>query len=124
MPLGRGYGWVSRPLEANEHDVLLKVLDARTFEGSAELRAQVSAAVVVSGPPTFLKFDVDSEAPTARCSDGPIPVRAFVRRGGEIVGELLVWVKSGRLAALEFAWVTDEEPTSLPTPDAVQFDAG
>jgi len=48
---------VSRPLEANEQDVLLKVLDTRTFEGSAELPAQVYAAVVVSGPPTFLKLD-------------------------------------------------------------------
>ena len=115
---------MARPLGANEHDVLLKVLDARTFEGCAELRAQVSAAVVVGGPPTFLKLDVGPEAPVARRADGPIPVRAFVDTpGGEPVGELLVWVTSGRLSALEFAWVTDEQPTSLPTPDVVQFDA-
>jgi hypothetical protein len=115
---------VARPLGANEHDVLLKVPDARTFEGSEELRAQVSAAVVVDGPPTFLKFDVDPQATAARCPDGPIPVRAFVDGpGGEPVGELLVWVTSRRLSALEFAWVTEEQPTSLPTPDAVQFDA-
>ena len=115
---------MARPLGANEREVLLKLLDASTFEGSAELRAQVSAAVVVGGRPTFLKFDVDPEAPVARCADGPIPVRAFVDdAGGEPVGELLVWVTSGRLSALEFAWFTDEEPSSLPTPDAVQFEA-
>jgi hypothetical protein len=115
---------VARPLGANERGVLLKLLDAATFEGSAELRAQVSAAVVVGGRPTFLKLGVDPEAPVAPRADGPIPVRAFVDgAGGEPVGELLVWVTSGRLSALEFAWVTDEEPRSLPTPDAVQFEA-
>jgi hypothetical protein len=113
---------VARPLAANERDILLKVLDARSFEGSEELRAQVLAAIVVGGRPTFLKFDVDPGAPPARCADGPIPVRAFVDDGGgEPVGELLVWVAGGRLSALEFGWVTDEEPTSFPTPDAVQF---
>jgi len=115
---------VARPLGANERDVLVKVLDARNFEGDAELRAQVPAAVVVGGPATFLKFDVDPEAPVAQCADGPIPVRVFVDGAGrESVGELLVWVTSGRLSALEFAWTTDEEPTSLPMPDALQFDA-
>jgi hypothetical protein len=116
---------VSRTLEPNEHDLLLKILDARTFEGAAELRAQVAETVVVSGPPTFLDLEVGSEAPSAVCSDGPIPVRTFVRDDeGETVGELLVWVTAGRLSALEFAWVTDEQPVSLPTPDELQFDVG
>ncbi|WP_157856342.1 hypothetical protein [Actinacidiphila yeochonensis] len=34
---------------------------------------------------------------------------------GAYVGEILVWTDRGAaLAGLEFAWVTDEMPTSLP----------
>ncbi len=34
---------------------------------------------------------------------------------GAYVGEILVWTDEGAtLAALEFAWVTDEMPASLP----------
>jgi hypothetical protein len=114
---------VSRPLEANEHDLLVTVLDAGTFEGAAELRAQIPEAMVVSGPPTFLNFEVGPKAPISVRSDGPIPVRTFVRSdAGEPLGELLVWVAAGRLSALEFAWVTDEEPATLPAPDALHFD--
>ncbi|MBO0514191.1 hypothetical protein [Streptomyces beijiangensis] len=45
-----------------------------------------------------------------------VPVDAHVLdQAGEYVGELLVWTDRGAtLAALEYAWVTDEMPTSLP----------
>jgi hypothetical protein len=47
MPWLRSAG-MSRPLEPNERDVLLKML-GEDFEGAVELREQVSGAVVVGG---------------------------------------------------------------------------
>jgi hypothetical protein len=53
--------------------------------------------------------------------DGPTPVEAWAYGSdAEVVGTLLVWVEDGRLSALEFGWVTDEMPTSLPSLDAVR----
>ncbi|GGV99183.1 hypothetical protein GCM10010230_24690 [Streptomyces narbonensis] len=45
-----------------------------------------------------------------------VPVDVHVdHQSGAHVGEILVWTDRGAtLAALEFAWVTDEMPTSLP----------
>jgi hypothetical protein len=33
---------------------------------------------------------------------------------GEYVGEVIVWATDGYLSAIEYAWVTDDPPTSLP----------
>ncbi|MCY0942883.1 hypothetical protein [Streptomyces antarcticus] len=53
----------------------------------------------------------------------PLPIDAPVHdRSGEYIGELLLWVEgSTTLSALEYAWVTDEMPTSLPSIDQIQL---
>ncbi|MDJ1135117.1 hypothetical protein [Streptomyces iconiensis] len=50
-----------------------------------------------------------------------VPVAAHVHdHSGEYIGELLVWTEKGAtLAALEFAWITDAMPSSLPPADQV-----
>lgn len=50
---------------------------------------------------------------------GPVPGRFPVQHGGELLGELLVWLRGGRLAGLEYAWVTDTAPTGMPEPEDV-----
>lgn len=34
-----------------------------------------------------------------------------------IEAEILLWLKDGRLSALEYAWVTEKLPTRWPRPD-------
>jgi len=64
--------------------------------------------------------DSASQSPLA---DGPTPARAIiVDESGELLGELIVWVRSGRLSALEYAWVTDEMPDRLPSVDEITIE--
>ncbi|ONI78102.1 hypothetical protein ALI144C_30365 [Actinosynnema sp. ALI-1.44] len=63
-------------------------------------------------------LSVDIEVPNATPAEGisgVLPGYAYV----EDIGELLVWVDKGVLAALEYAWHTDEPPTELPSPDRI-----
>jgi hypothetical protein len=115
---------MGRPLEECERVVLMKVLDGAAFDGAAELREQVGMAKVVRAEPTWLYFEVGEGASAVTTLNGPIPVTALVNDiDGAAVGELLVWTTKGRLSALEFAWVTDEMPSSLPDPDAIDVRA-
>jgi hypothetical protein len=94
----------------------MRVFEAASFTGAAELRSQVvQAKVVVGDLPSFLDLQVESSAPASAFRDGPIPVRAFVEGPeGDYEGELMVWVTEGYLSGLEFAWVTGEMPTEMP----------
>ena len=115
--LGRTHARMDRPLADRERAVLMKVLDEATFDGAPELRAQVGATKVVRAEPMWLDLEVSEDAPAVAEMNGPIPVRAFVK---DESGEFVVWTTDGRLSALEFAWVTDERPASLPAPDAIE----
>lgn len=107
-----------RPLSDAEHTVLKFILSAH-FPGAALLRAQIAHTRVVAIwapklPSVDLDVPADAAAP-APVADGVIPVGAEVRdRAGRYVGEILVWVHDGRLAGIEYAWVTDEPPDRLP----------
>ena len=95
--------------------VLETILRDATFDGAAELRAQVPHTTVAGGPVTFLQLAV--EVGTAQA-----PFRGTVIPGRFVVGdsgELLVWVSNGYLSALEFAWVKDDPPTRLPDPELI-----
>ncbi|WP_143047127.1 hypothetical protein [Amycolatopsis xylanica] len=101
-----------------ERDVLHRVLSER-FDGHEQLLAQVDEAEV-----TALwdhgSVSVDLRVPAARggtARSGPIPVRALVNdESGDLLGEVLVWVNDGKLAALEYAWYGDDMPSSWPDP--------
>jgi hypothetical protein len=89
--------------------VLECVLSA-DFVGAPELRSQLERTEVVA---LRVREPVQHAAMTSEL----VPVDAHVHDpSGEYVGELLVWTDAGAtLAALEYAWVADEMPTSLPT---------
>lgn len=87
------------------------------------LRAQVEGASVSGrwGPesPSF-DIRVEDHCPRAEAPSGPLPLDILVTgAGGELCGELLVWVEEGALAALEYAWYTDEPPRELPDPERI-----
>ncbi len=104
----------TRPLTDHERSVLLHVLSV-PFDGVVQLRAQAVLASASPAQGPSLDLVVPETAPPAPRADGPVPVAADVLDDrGDYMGELLVWVTGGRLSGLEYAWVTDEPPQSLP----------
>ena len=89
------------------------------FTGAAELRDQLAFARVVEdwkpeGSPSF-DISAPAGAGTAQISDGVAPVNAYVTdEDGAYIGELILWIGNGKLAGLEYAWVTDSPPVRLP----------
>ncbi|RST16469.1 hypothetical protein E2C00_17400 [Streptomyces sp. WAC05374] len=106
-----------RPLNADERAVLEHVLSAE-FVGASQLRSQLDRAEVIAvWAPGSVSVDLRVGAPCepAALPQGLVPVDAEVHDpSGAYVGEILLWTDGATLTALEFAWVTDEMPTSLP----------
>ncbi|KQV15817.1 hypothetical protein ASE03_32410 [Kitasatospora sp. Root187] len=96
-----------RPLNDSERAVLEHLLEA-DFAGAPALRGQLDRTEVV--------------ATWGTGSVSVLPAGAGVYdRCGEYIGELLLWAEGGTtLSALEYAWVTAEMPTSLPSVDQLQ----
>lgn len=86
------------------------------------LRAQLATAQVTSEVPgRMLDVQVPGSVPSVPAPDGPLRPIPTVVDDGEATGELLVWVKGGRLVGLERPWWTDEAPTDWPSPDDLRF---
>jgi hypothetical protein len=112
-----------RELTSIEQGLLRRVIAAVPFPGSEELLAQIPETKVVGGLPMSLHLFAERSAPRAPCKDGPIPVRAIAEGGkGQPLGEMFVWVKDGYLDALEYGWLTDEMPDSMPSPDRIRIE--
>jgi hypothetical protein len=85
------------------------------LEGVEYLREQATQATAAGSGGSSIDLIVPNSAPRVLFSDGPLPITADVVDANEqYAGELLLWLKDGRLKALEYAWVTDEPPTTLP----------
>jgi hypothetical protein len=115
-----------RPLSRTEQELLTSIIAGGAFGGAETVRSQIPNTRVLSETPTFLSLVVEDQEPCTECSDGPIPVRALVERFGSTassdpVGEILVWIKDGLLAGLEFAWFSDDQPSSFPSPDQIHI---
>ncbi|WP_159045073.1 hypothetical protein [Streptomyces sp. NRRL F-5122] len=107
-----------RPLNADERAVLEHILSAE-FVGASQLRSQLDRTeVIATWGSDSVSVDLQVRKPYehAALPEALVPVDAQVHDpSGAYVGEILVWTDRGAtLAALEFAWVTDEMPTSLP----------
>ncbi|MCU1594116.1 MAG: hypothetical protein JWO12_1508 [Frankiales bacterium] len=108
---------VGRALTKNER-ALIEFLLRPDFAGVKELRKQVAATSVlgsVDPESVSLNLHVDQEAKASTAADGPVPGRVWAYAAdGSALGTLLLWVSDGFLSAVEYGWVTDEPPTSLP----------
>jgi hypothetical protein len=87
---------------------------------AVELRDQAAEAIVDAYSATMIDVVMPNLVAALDMNDGPIPSRAIVFDGDRPIGEILVWVRSGRLIGLEQAWFTDEPPTSWPSPEVVK----
>lgn len=89
-------------------------------EKSAGLVRQAAAATVVDSSPTMLNVSVPLDVPSVALENGPTPGEALVYDNDRLVGEVLVWIREGRLIGLEQAWYTDDPPTAWPRPNQVK----
>jgi hypothetical protein len=109
---------IGRLMDEQERSVIAHLLSV-AFNGAAELREQLAFARVVENwkPEGSASFDISVPAGvgTAQNIDGVAPVNAYVTdEEGAYVGELILWIENGKLAGLEYAWVTDSPPSRLP----------
>jgi hypothetical protein len=112
-----------RDLTLRERDLLSLLLDHASFDGARELAEQVARTRVAGGFPTLLDLDVPKTAPASRYKPRLIPLRALVHSpGGELLGEILVWVRDGYLSALEYAWYADDAPSEMPPLDNLRVE--
>lgn len=115
---------VGRPMSDLQRRVIEHLLSA-PFDGAAELRHQLTVARVrgnwkPEGSPSF-DIAVPANSPKARIGDGAAPVNAYVtNEEGSYSGELILWIANGKLAGLEYAWVTDSPPRQLPRVPFIQ----
>ena len=93
---------------------LVEHVAARISAVSAAVMAQATSASVMSQTPMMIDLSVPDGLTPIDLADGPLPVRALVYDGEDLVGEVLVWVRAGRLIGLEQAWYTDDPPSSWP----------
>ena len=87
---------------------------------AAAVPEHAAAARVVAGTATMVDVDTPPHLARVPVPDGPLPIDAHVYRGGVLSGEVLVWVRDGRLIGLEQAWFTDDPPEDWPAPDEVR----
>jgi hypothetical protein len=112
----------SRELTTDERTVLQRVLAGAARELAVPLAAQAKQARVTGGSPTMLQLDISRALPAAVHQDGVLDVKALVESNdGRPEGEILVWIRGGYLSALEYAWVTDTEPTGFPSAERIRI---
>jgi len=103
-----------RPLTEHERAVQLHLLSV-PLDGVEHLREQAMQATAAESDGPSIDLVVSNSAPRVPLPDGPLPITADVVDANEqYTGELLLWLKDGRLRALEYAWVTEKPPTTLP----------
>lgn len=116
------------PLNPTERALIEHMLSADR-RGYATLRAQLPSALHVAhwfpGSPSF-DIQVADDAPlysddsTLSGEIGNIVGAHGVYRDGghpvdsEQIGDIFLWVKEGKLAALEYAWTSERMPLMLP----------
>ncbi|MFE7796716.1 hypothetical protein [Nocardia sp. NPDC057440] len=90
------------------------------FEGAAQFRTQIPFARVVAtwgedSPSVDLEVAPGSER--AGLIGGELPVSGEARdERGSLIGEVTLWATDGFLSAIEYWWVSEDRPTSLPDP--------
>ena len=104
-------------------ELIAHILSEASFDGQAQLIAQIPYLRIREGPVTFLRLVADRcAAPRSAFERGPVPGSAWVfGADGSPIGTMLLWVDDGYISALEYAWVTDDPPAELPQIDQIHL---
>jgi hypothetical protein len=103
---------------ATEERAVLDLLLALDFPGAGALRRQVDKAEVVGrcdcGCPS-IHISVPEAVPSAALPDGVVPAELRVTPvGDEPEGDVILFVRNGRLDYLEYVFYTDDPPRAWP----------
>lgn len=112
-----------RRLDQHELSLLNHILDQAAIEGIDALKVQASKATVLEAQDGTGRWHlkVPEDAPTSTIRDGALPIRALVPAGDDDhIGEVVVWVRAGRLLSLELLRFTPAAPQGLPSPDQIR----
>jgi hypothetical protein len=113
----------TRPLTDRERE-LLEFLLATEFEGAEALRAQMAGARARQdgiNDPTFVILEVDEPSPARQDGGHGSPmVETQTREGYTPAGDLILFVKDGRLAVLELVVHDGSRVAELPPSDIFQ----
>lgn len=98
--------------------LLLAYLDTLPARWTAVLRQQAEAVRAVRETAPRIWDVVLAEAPRADFADGPLPGSlAYRTEEAPLAGEVLVWIRDGRIDSVELPWFTTEMPAGLPRPE-------
>lgn len=103
-------------------DEAVRALIVRVVREAPEASGLIdqTTSLTASGSITMLRLVTGEDAIPVAIADGPLPGRAIVNNeNGATMGELIIWIEDGLLDVLEYAWVTDHAPSSLPRIDQV-----
>lgn len=85
-------------------------------ESATTLLDQAKSATISSYSPTMINLIVPDAAARSSLPDGPSPGRAIVYDAADQpIGEIILWIRAGRMIGLEQAWYTDEPPRAWPS---------
>lgn len=99
---------------------LVETVTSHLGDAAHILSRQVRLARVVSYSATNVDVTTPPGTPRVALPNGPTPGRALIYANGEIVSEVMVWIRDGRFIGLEQPWYTDNPPTTWPRSEQVQ----
>lgn len=122
---GQRAGGTARALTPTEQQVIAAILSEEIL-GMSDLRAQLGSARVLRNwqPEGSPSIDLATlpDTPRSPLRDSIVPVDATVVDENEnYLGELILWLEDGRISSLEYAWVTDAMPCSLPAVESLRI---
>ncbi len=129
MPGGGPAIWLHHDQTGQEsaervRSLLLAYLDTLPAQRTAVLRQQAEAVRAVHETAPRIWDVVLAEAPRADFADGPLPGSLAYRTDeAPLAGEVLVWMRDGRIDSVELPWFTTEMPAGLPRPEQLIRDA-
>ncbi|OBK29965.1 hypothetical protein A5634_16965 [Mycobacterium asiaticum] len=110
-----------RQLLSDERAILTAVISNLKLPAKQSLLDEVDETLASNSTAWIVDLKSAADVPGAEVPDGPLPVRTYVPNKAAYRGEILVWIKNGRLDGLEYAWVTDDPPKRWPQPAEVEI---
>ncbi|HEX6538415.1 MAG TPA: hypothetical protein VF155_04470 [Candidatus Dormibacteraeota bacterium] len=110
-----------RALTEKEATLLSRLVGS--VEGGSPLLCQIEELEVSDDTtPTFLRLVAPEALRDDGFRDGRLRGRFPVLQHGRVTGEVIVWLKDGRLDGLEHAWIAGAAPSGMPDPDDVDVE--
>jgi hypothetical protein len=109
-----------RAISSEEAAVIRSILSQAAVRRSDSLIADLDGALVANETTWILDVKVSNKGEGADLPDGPFPAQAFVPNSAEYQGEVIIWIADGHVSGLEYAWVSDDPPTTWPRADEME----